>query len=103
MEHIAYSCTTSEDEPDCIEAWCEKHHGCLMLCAVCNQAEAELEPTCPGPGVAGSAVRRIADLMKQLGFKLLRVEDAGHPSRCSMVFDDGDRCITTITCEDKEK
>jgi hypothetical protein len=101
MDHVAYSCTDDQADGDCIKAWCEKHHGCLMLCTVCNQAEAELEPTCPGPGVEGSTVRRIADLMKGLGYTIIRVEQGD--STMAMIFDDGDRCYTTITYEDKEK
>ena len=44
--HAAWSCSGGPD--DCQRAWCEKHSGALFLCAVCNQAEAELEPFCPG-------------------------------------------------------
>jgi hypothetical protein len=45
-DHVPWSCDGDAD--DCRRAWCEKHHGELFLCAVCNQAEVELETTCPG-------------------------------------------------------
>lgn len=45
-QHVPWSCM--EDE-SCGRAWCDRHGGELFLCAACNQAEAELEPTCPGP------------------------------------------------------
>ena len=51
-DHVAWSCDMKKERTDsdydCTLAYCERHHGCLFICAVCNQAEAELEPFCPG-------------------------------------------------------
>lgn len=51
--HVAWSC--GGDYDDCQAAWCATHHSELFLCSVCNQAEAELEPNCPGPKSQASA------------------------------------------------
>lgn len=48
-EHVAWSCAGDPDS--CGRAYCAKHEGSLFVCAVCNQAESELEPECPGPSV----------------------------------------------------
>lgn len=49
MKHVAWSC--GGDGDSCRRAWCEKHEGNLFMCAVCGQAEGDLEPSCPGPKV----------------------------------------------------
>lgn len=62
-EHVAWRCSPG-DGYECTRAWCATHHGELFLCAVCGQAEAELEPTCPGPKCDGAPLLEIdfADL-----------------------------------------
>ncbi len=42
--HVAWRCGMAYD---CKKAWCSDH-GELFVCAVCGQAEADLEPSCPG-------------------------------------------------------
>lgn len=49
VKHVAWSCDGDYDS--CRRAWCAKHEGNLFMCAVCGQAEADLEPSCPGPKV----------------------------------------------------
>ncbi len=54
LKHVPWSCDPeSNGDYDCTRPYCERHHGCLFLCAVCGQGEAELEAECPGvpPGL----------------------------------------------------
>lgn len=45
-EHTWYKCPGTKAE--CIEGRCVYCSGGLSFCTVCQQAEGELEPTCPG-------------------------------------------------------
>jgi hypothetical protein len=44
-EHVWYKCPQPCKQP----GRCKYCDGGLAFCTVCKQAEAELEPTCPGP------------------------------------------------------
>lgn len=56
-EHIPWTC----GKDSCDAAYCWKHVGHLFVCATCGQAEAELDPTCPGPDFkAGRLAARVA-------------------------------------------
>lgn len=46
-EHVYFKCPGTK--PECIEGRCVYCNGGLSYCTVCQQGEAELEPTCPGP------------------------------------------------------
>lgn len=53
-------------------------------------------------GVPGSYHRSILHLMERLGFRFVEAEGAGHPSRVTLVFDEGSYA-TRITIDDVDR